>query len=205
MGYTTKCYYWETPPWLSNPSLFCIPFLTEEVPPEGQKARNTDRTRIFTKAEWFKSTSLTIFVAIFYTQSFEKPNITKTMGNLEKEMAAKLWWKQLLPNVLWCMMSTIFARWLTEIKSFFLQKQFPLGNLQVFEISFGTRTSKSDLLQKITEMVVEGSCVVKSIVGKDATRRKTTLPRWVCTLPIITHFSSARSLWIHCPSGKSPA
>ena len=45
------------------------------------------------------------------------------------------------------------------------------------EILFGTRTSKSDLLQKITEMVVECSCVVKKIVGKDARRRKTTLPR----------------------------
>ena len=25
---------------------------------------------------------------------------TRTMGNLEKEMAAKLWWKQLLANAL---------------------------------------------------------------------------------------------------------
>ena len=37
-------------------------------------------------------------------------------------------------------------------------------------------------------MVVECSCVVEKIAGKDATRRKTTLPQSVCTLPIITHF-----------------
>ena len=37
-------------------------------------------------------------------------------------------------------------------------------------------------------MVVECSCVVEKIAGKDATRRKTTLPRSLCTLPIITHF-----------------
>ena len=36
-----------------------------------------------------------------------------------------------------------------------------------FEISFGTRTTKSDLLKKITEMVVECSCAVKKIVAKD--------------------------------------
>ena len=63
-----------------------------------------------------------------------------------------------------------------------------------FEISFGTRTTKSDLLQKITEMVVECSCAVKKIVAKDTRRRKTTLNRSVCTLPIISHFSSAGSL-----------
>ena len=60
-----------------------------------------------------------------------------------------------------------------------------------FEISFGTKTLKYDLLQKITEIVVECSCVVKKIVGKDASRRKTALPRPVCTLSLITHFSSA--------------
>ena len=37
-------------------------------------------------------------------------------------------------------------------------------------------------------MVVECSCVVEKIAGKDATRRKTTLPRSVCTQPIITRF-----------------
>ena len=37
-------------------------------------------------------------------------------------------------------------------------------------------------------MIVECSCVVEKIAGKDATRRKTTLPRSVCTLPIIIHF-----------------
>ena len=63
-----------------------------------------------------------------------------------------------------------------------------------FEISFGTRTSKSDVLQKITEMVVECSGAVKKIVAKDARRRKTTLNRSVYTLPVITHFSSAGSL-----------
>ena len=56
-----------------------------------------------------------------------------------------------------------------------------------FEISFGTRTTKS-------EMVVECSCAVKKIVAKDTRRRKTTLNRSVCTLPIISHFSSAGSL-----------
>ena len=63
-----------------------------------------------------------------------------------------------------------------------------------FEISFGTRITKSDLLYKITEMVVECSCAVKKIVAKDTRRRKTTLNRSVCTLPIISHFSSAGSL-----------
>ena len=61
-------------------------------------------------------------------------------------------------------------RWLTEI-NYFSFKSNLLG------ISFGTRTSKSDLLQKVTEMVVECSCLVKKIVGKDWRRRKTTLPR----------------------------
>ena len=37
-------------------------------------------------------------------------------------------------------------------------------------------------------MVVECSCVVETIAGKDATRRKTTLPRSGCTQPIITRF-----------------
>ena len=64
-----KVLYWETPPWLSNPLPICIPLLTEDVPLEGQKARNADRTRMFTKAEWFKSTNLTIFVAIYEKQS----------------------------------------------------------------------------------------------------------------------------------------
>ena len=113
------------------------------------------------------------------------------MRDLEKEMAAKLWWKQLLPNVLWCMCEMAHRNHSFSFKS------------NLLGISFGTRTSKSDLLQKITKMVVECSCVVKKIVGKDARRRKTTLPRWVCTLPIITHFSSAGSLWIHNLSGKS--
>ena len=63
-----------------------------------------------------------------------------------------------------------------------------------FEISFGTRTTKSHLLQKITEMVVECSFAVKTIFAKDARRRKTTLNRSVYTLPVIAHFSSAGSL-----------
>ena len=66
--------------------------------------------------------------------------------------------------------SDICARWLTEINSFSFKSNL-LG------ISFGTRTSSSDLLQKITKMIVECSCVVKKIVGKDARRRQTTLPR----------------------------
>ena len=45
---------------------FCIPFFTEEVALEGQKAGNADRTRMFTKAEWLKSKNLTIFFAIFF-------------------------------------------------------------------------------------------------------------------------------------------
>ena len=60
-------------------------------------------------------------------------------------MAAKLWWKQLLPNLMY--------------------------------VQTSSDVSKSDLLQKITKMVVECSCVGKKIVGKEARRRKTTLPR----------------------------
>ena len=62
----SKVLYWQTPPWSSNLLLFSITFLTEEVPLKGQEARNVDRTRMFTKAEWLKSTNLTIFVAIFF-------------------------------------------------------------------------------------------------------------------------------------------
>ena len=68
------------------------------------------------------------------------------------------------------LISDICVRWLTEINSFSFKSNL-LG------ISFGTRTSNSDLLQKITKMIVECSCVVKKIVGKDTRRRKTTLPR----------------------------
>ena len=66
--------------------------------------------------------------------------------------------------------SDICARWLAEINSLSFKSNL-LG------ISFGTRTSNSDLLQKRTKMIVECSCVVKKIVRKDARRRKTTLPR----------------------------
>ena len=62
----SKVLYWQTPPWSSNLLLFSITFLTEEVPLKGQEARNVDRTRMFTKPEWLKSTNLTIFVAIFF-------------------------------------------------------------------------------------------------------------------------------------------
>ena len=61
-----KVLYCQTPPWSSNLLLFSITFLTEEVPLKGQEPRNVDRTRMFTKAEWLKSTNLTIFVAIFF-------------------------------------------------------------------------------------------------------------------------------------------
>ena len=68
-----KVLYWETPlgdsALIIQPLPICIPLLTEDVPLEGQKARNADRTRMFTKAEWFKSTNLTIFVAIYEKQS----------------------------------------------------------------------------------------------------------------------------------------
>lgn len=46
----------------SNPSPFCVPFLTEKVPLKGQKARKADRTRMFSKPndskvqiQWFLS------------------------------------------------------------------------------------------------------------------------------------------------------
>ena len=106
------------------------------------------------------------------------------------------------PSDVWC--RTIFARRLTEINSFSFKSNLLREIYKHFEISFGTRTTKSDL-QKITEMVVECSCAVWKIVARDARRRKTTLNRSVYTLPIITHFFSAGSPWIHCPSGKSPA
>ena len=51
---------------------------------QGKKAGNADRTPMFTKAEILKKKTI---------------HTIKTMGNLETEMAAKLWWKQLLPNV----------------------------------------------------------------------------------------------------------
>ena len=184
--------YWETPPWLSNPPL---PFLTEEVPPEGQKARNSDRTRMFTKAEWLKSKNLTIFSQYFSNKTIWKKKRLYILSRRWWTWRKK--WQRSYGGNNCCQTSCdVCARWLTEINSFSFKSNL-LG------ISFGTRTSKSDLLQKITKMVVECSCVAKKIVGKDARRRKTTLPWWVCTLPIITHFFSADSLWIHNLSGKS--
>ena len=84
------------------------------------------------------------------------------------------------------MMSTIFARWLTEINSFSFKSN-------LLEISFGTRTLNSDLLQKITETVVECSCVVKKIVGKDAIEKKENDSTSVSLYPAY-YFSSAASL-----------
>ena len=173
---------------------------------EGQKATQIAH-------ECLPNPSGSTFVAILFLKNhlkklfsvYLKTMHTRTMGDLEKEMAAKLWWKQLLENALWCMMSTIFARGLTEINSFSFKSNLLTEIYKHFKISFGTGTAKSDILQKITEMVVKCSCAVEKIVAKETRRRKTTLNRSVCTLPIITHFSSAGSLWIHCRSGKSPA
>ena len=44
-----------------------LPFLTEEVPLEGQKARNAVRTTNVYQSRVAQSTYLTIFVAIFFT------------------------------------------------------------------------------------------------------------------------------------------
>ena len=45
-----KVLYWETASWSSNPLPFCVPFLTKEVALVGQKVRNTDRARMYTKS-----------------------------------------------------------------------------------------------------------------------------------------------------------
>ena len=59
----------------------------------------------------------------------------------------------------------MFARWLTEINSFSFKSYLLREIYKHFVISVGSRTSKSDL-QKITEMVVECSCVVKRLSEK---------------------------------------
>ena len=57
---------------------------------------------------------------------------TRTMGNLEKEMAAKLWWKQLLANapLMYDKYNLCEKAHINQL--FFLQKQFAQGNLQAF-------------------------------------------------------------------------
>ena len=73
------------------------------------------------------------------------------------------------------MMSTIFARRVTEINFFSFKSNLLREIYEHFEIPFGTRTTKSDVLQNITEMVVECSCAVKKIVTKDARRKRKRL------------------------------